>query len=56
MDLATTTLFFLTFLRMLGLKILRINYEDNVIYLKGQAVPGWPGEFVQLFDCKLNEK
>ncbi len=41
---------------MLGLKILRINHEHDILYLKGQAVPGWPGEFVQIFDSKLNEK
>ena len=25
-----------------GLRILRINYDEDVIYLKGQAVPGEP--------------
>jgi len=40
----------------LGLKILRVDNEHDIIYVKGQAVPGWPGEFVQLFDAKGNEK
>ena len=39
-----------------GLEILRINYEENVIYLKGQAVPGENGEFVYLYDTKLKNK
>lgn len=30
------------FIRMLGLQILRINYEEDIIYLKGDAVPGEP--------------
>ena len=42
--------------RMLGLKILRINHKHNVIYVHGQGVPGEPGEFVKVFDCKIKLK
>ncbi len=42
--------------RMLGLKVLRVDFENDILYIKGQSLPGWPGEFLQLFDCKLNEK
>ncbi len=44
------------FRRMLGLKIVRINYKHNVLYIKGQGIPGEPGEMVKVFDCKTTEK
>lgn len=39
-----------------GLEILRINYEHNVLYVKGQAIAGEHEEFVQIFDCRTKGK
>ena len=39
-----------------GLEILRINYAENVLYLKGQAVPGIVGEAVYVKDSCIPEK
>ena len=44
------------FHRVLGLKVLRINHKHNVIYVIGHAVPGEPGEFVKIYDCKMKAK
>ncbi|KAI1285457.1 39S ribosomal protein L3, mitochondrial [Halotydeus destructor] len=39
-----------------GVKILRINYKYNVIYVQGPAVPGIIGSWVYIFDSKIFEK
>ncbi len=44
------------FRTMPGLQIVRINYEHNVIYVLGQAVPGEPGEMIKVFDSNIPEK
>lgn len=41
---------------MNGLEILRINTKLNIIWVKGQAVPGDNGDWVYLFDSKIVEK
>ncbi len=40
----------------IGLRIMRINHKHNVIYVLGQSIPGENGEFVKVFDSKLNTK
>lgn len=42
--------------KMIGLQIMRINYEHNILYIRGTAIPGEPGEFVQIFDSKILSK
>ena len=42
--------------RVLGLKVLRINHKHNVLYVIGSSVPGEPGEFVKIYDCKMKAK
>lgn len=42
--------------RLLGLKVLRINHKHNVLYVVGCSVPGEPGEFVKIYDCKMKHK
>jgi large subunit ribosomal protein L3 len=39
-----------------GLKIWRINYEDNVLYVSGAAVQGGTGAVLQVCDTKLSSK
>lgn len=39
-----------------GARVLRINYEDNVIYLHGGHFPGEVGDILQLFDSKMPDK
>ena len=39
-----------------GLQVLRINYQYGVIYVKGAAVPGATGSFVQIYDTMAEKK
>jgi len=41
---------------MRGLKIWRINYAENVIYVSGQAVQGPTGSVLQVSDCKMKHR
>lgn len=41
---------------MNGLEILRINTKLNIIWVKGQAVPGENGKWVYIFDSKIVDK
>lgn len=42
--------------RIVGLRVVRVNHKHNVIYVLGQSIPGENGEFVKLFDSKLCTK
>merc|ERR1711860_437818 len=42
--------------KIVGLQVLRINYEHNILYLSGQCIPGETGEFVYIFDSKISTK
>ena len=44
------------FVRLLGLQIVRINYEHNIIFLNGKGIPGEMGEFVYVRDTRLPAK
>jgi large subunit ribosomal protein L3 len=44
------------FIRQRGIRVLRINYEHNILYLYTNNIPGEPGEFVYVFDTKLPHK
>lgn len=39
-----------------GLKILKIDYKNSVIFVRGPAVPGIVGSWVYLFDARHKEK
>ncbi|XP_015788708.1 39S ribosomal protein L3, mitochondrial [Tetranychus urticae] len=39
-----------------GVEIMRINTKENVIYVRGPAVPGETGNFCYIFDTKIIEK
>jgi len=41
---------------LIGLKIVRINYKYNVIYVMGPNIPGEPGEMIKIFDSKVTSK
>lgn len=43
-------------IKQLGLRIVRINHKYNILYVLGQSIPGENGEFVKVFDSKLNAK
>ena len=41
---------------MMGVPILRINYQHNVLYVKGPAVPGPVGSFCFVYDTRIMGK